>query len=314
MSSILESIDLKDAGAVEDALLRGTSAALGADCRRGSIDLIETRPEESGRGAATLIATGDLHDNPLHLARLVRAAGMDGPPRSAPDPSHLLLHELIHSDRLVNGMDFSYRVLVRIAALKAAYPQRVHAILGNHEIAQATGGVVVKHGVKCVEAFDEALDAAFGDDAGRVRSAVRGFVMAMPLAVRCRCEGLTGDVLCAHSLPAPELMDRFDPGVLDRALTEEDFQPRRGAAHLMSWGRSHTEAQLNDLAARWGVRLFVLGHEEAAGGSLVVAPNAVVLNSDHEHGVLVRMDLTRPWTAAEVAARAEKLNGQPEYR
>jgi hypothetical protein len=195
-------------------------------------------------------------------------------------------------------MDFSYRVLAKAAALKARWPASVHTLLANHELSQIVGAGVMKDGVNLVAAFNEALDYAFGGDAERVRAAVEAFIRSMPLAL------VAGDppeanspptrLLFAHSLPPPELMDRFDPGVLGRALTADDYTPRRGSAHLMIWGRGHTPEHLEHLANLWGVRLFILGHEKAERGWLSVPPNAVVLNSDHERGVVLPIDLGNP--------------------
>lgn len=306
MSALLEQVNLRDAGAVAETLLRGAAAMRGAACRHGSVEVVTITPAMRGTPAGTLIATGDLHDNPLHLARLMHAAGMED---AASDPAHLTLHELIHGDRLVNGLDYSYRVLARVAHLKATFPERVHVLLANHEMAQAFGQQVAKEGVRCNEVFDEALDVAFGDDAPGVRDAVGEFVRAMPLAVRFRCEDMHGDVLCAHSLPPPELMERFDCGVLERGLVEEDYTPRRGSAHLMVWGRGQTPEQLALLAERWGVRMFILGHEKAEEGVLLVGERAVVLNSDHERGAYVRVDLAGTLDVAEVQRCVARLAG-----
>jgi hypothetical protein len=313
LTSILEQVDMRDAGAVVAALEDGARACREAACRRGSVDVVGVRPEDRGTAAGTLIATGDLHDNPLHLARVVRAAGMefaDAESEEAGSESwatYLTLHELIHGDRLVNGMDYSYRVLTRAAALKATFPERVHVLLANHEIAQYMGSPVMKDGVRCNEAFEEALEAAFGEGWGEVYRAVKTFIRSLPLALRVKREGL-GDVLCAHSLPAPAMMERFDAGVLERELTEEDFQPRRGSAYLMTWGRDHTPEQLAMLGERWGVGLFVLGHEKAENGAMVLGPNAIVLNSDHARGVYARVDLGSVATTEEVAEGCVSLN------
>ena len=317
MASILEHIDLRDADAVIAALTAGTHACLTTPGRRGCTEWVEIDAAQAGTPSATLIATGDLHDNPLHLSRLVRAAGIDeawenmrhgsGEP-SHRGPCHLTLHELIHGDRLMNGLDYSYRLLARAATMKAAFPERVHILLANHEIAQLSGTAVAKEGVRCNEAFDEALDVAFGDRADEVRSAIHAFLTSLPLAVRFRCAGLDGDLLCAHSLPAPEMMGSFDFGALDRELTPEDFKSRTGAARAMTWGRGHTPDQIADLARRWNVRLFVLGHEKAEEGCTVVSPRAIVLNSDHERGVYARMDLTRAETARDVAEECVRLS------
>lgn len=308
-------LDLQSSDAVIDALRRGAEANRSAKCRVGSIDRI-TSP---GR----LIATGDLHDNPLHFATLVRLAGMeegngqsgaggggDGA-GSASDPTsgvwHLTLHELIHGDRLINKMDFSYRVLTRCAALKARYPEFVHVLLGNHELSQIAGAGIVKDGIKVVEAFNEGVEYAFGGDADAVHEAIAEFVRSMPLALRCVCP--RGDILCAHSVPPAAMMQRFDPGVLSRDLTPADYEPRRGAAHLMVWGRSYDEELLEDLTERWGVYLFVLGHERAENGALFVYPNAVVLNSDHERGVYLPIDLSNPPMPEEALAAVRPLAG-----
>lgn len=303
-------IDLQSADAVRGAFAAGARANREAACRRGSIDLIEP--------PGTLIATGDLHDNPVHFQKLVLRAGLgdetgtEGPAAAGElrdegtkGATHLLLHEIIHSDRLVNGMDFSYRALARVAALKAAFPERVHAILANHELAQMVGAGIVKDGVKVVEAFNEGVEYAFGDDAPAVDEAIKDFVRSMPLALRCRTP--KGDILCAHSLPAVWSMQRFDPTVLDRDLTEADYEPRQGAAHLMVWGRGYDADLIEDLVERWGVTMFILGHEHVENGVLFTPPCAIVLNSDHERGVYLPIDLSAPPTPQEAAARVVPL-------
>jgi len=287
--------------------LEGARANFAAPCRVGSIDRIEA----PGR----LIATGDLHDNPLHLARLVKAAGLEGsdegmegrrdegkePQGAVPGlpslplslrpfvPAHLVLHEIIHSDRILNGADYSYRMLARVAALKADHPALVHTLLANHELAQVLGSGIIKDGVKVVEAFNNGLEDAFGDQAPMVSDAIREFIMSMPLALRCVCGPLGGagqrEILVAHSVPSTAMMDRFDPTVLSRDLTPQDYEPRKGAAHIMVWGRGYDAEQLEDLVERWGMNLFILGHEKAENGVTLIPPCAIVLNSDHEKGV-----------------------------
>ncbi|MBX3358113.1 MAG: hypothetical protein KF745_06770 [Phycisphaeraceae bacterium] len=296
MIPLFTQLDLTSADEVTRVLLAAAEANRTAACRTGSIDVIH--------GPGRLVATGDLHDNPLHLARLVSAAGLGG--TTERPPSHLTLHEIIHSDRLVNGMDFSYRALTRVAALKSAHPEHVHTLLANHELSQVLGSGIVKDGVRVVEAFSEAVDQAFGEQAGVVHQAIRAFIRSMPLALRCE----TGDgaILCAHSLPGPEVMDRFDAGVLSRDLVDADFVPRRGSAHLMIWGRGHKAEQLRSLGEQWNVGLFVLGHEKADSGWAAIEPNAVVLNSDHEQGVYLELDLAGIPALASVAGSIHPLS------
>ena len=254
-----------------------------AECRCGSIDVIDA--------PGTLIATGDVHDNPMHFNSLVKAAGMTA---ETDNGAHLTLHELIHSDRLVDGMDFSHRMLARVAALKAAHPERVHTLLANHELGQIIGAGIVKNGVRCVDAFNDGIDYQFGEQAQSVHDAVGAFIRSMPLALRCHTA--RGDILCSHSLPAPGAMARFDTTILSRELTDDDYIPRQGSAYFMVWGRGYDHDQLEDLVERWGVNLFILGHEHADSGVALVPPNAIVLNSDHERGVYLPIDLENPPT------------------
>ncbi len=284
-----DELSLRDPEVVIAMLHAGAAANRGAACRRGSIDVVRAAPGER------LIATGDLHDNALHLGRLVRAAALEDASEGSPR-AHVTLHEVIHgSDGLVNEMDFSYRALVRVAALKARHPEYVHTLLANHELSQIVGAGVMKDGVNFVRAFNEAIDETFGERAAEVRDAVGGFIRSMPLALRFETPG--GALLCSHSLPGPELMDRFDPSVLERDLTDDDYTPRWGSAHILVWGRDQSPELLSSLAARWGVSMFILGHEKADDGVLELAPNALVLNSDHARGVYLALEAEyAPWS------------------
>lgn len=288
MSAVL---DYRDPESVAAAFLAGAEANRSARCRSGSTDVISA----PGR----LVATGDIHDNPVHLEQVIRAAGLGEESDTATQrhsepgkgaPSHLTLHEIIHSDRLIGGMDFSYRALARVAALKAQHPEHVHTLLGNHELAQIVGAGIVKDGIRPVDAFNAGVEYIFGGDAAVVEEAIAQFVRSMPLALKAQCaDGRV--ILCAHSLPAPAMMQRFDAGVLSRELTEADYEPRQGAAHLMVWGRNYDSELLEDLVERWGVNLFILGHEKAENGVRLVPPNAIILNSDHDRGVYLPIDL-----------------------
>jgi hypothetical protein len=288
-------INVTDPDEVVAALRAGANANRTAKCRRLSIDYIE--------GPGRLIATGDLHDNPMHFSKLVRAAGMDGsvPPELV---SHLTLHEVIHSDRLLNGMDMSYRVLARVADLKSRFPEHVHTMLGNHELAQMMNHIIMKDGVRSVEAFNAGVYYIFGERCDEVYDAILDFIRSMPIALRVHTP--KGDILCAHSIPPAAIMTRFDTTILSRELSEEDYGIR-GAAHAMTWGRGYDAGGLEDLTERWGVWYFVLGHEHTDRGWNFVPPNAVVLNSDHSQGVFLPIDMSNPSRPEEVGRRVVRL-------
>jgi hypothetical protein len=206
-------------------------------------------------------------------------------------------------------MDFSYRMLCRVAALKADFPAMVHTLLANHELSQVLGAGIIKDGIKVVEAFNDAIDDTFGDQAQSVTEAIGEFIYSMPLALRCVCgrPGQQRDILVAHSVPSTAMMGRFDPTVLMRDLTPADYEARKGAAHIMVWGRGYDAEQLEDLVERWGVNLFILGHEKADSGIKLIPPCAIVLNSDHQRGVYLPIDLDHPPTAEQAAAMVVPL-------
>ncbi len=295
MIPIFDQLDLTSADQVCAVLNEAAAANRSARCRRNSIDEIAA--------PGTLIATGDLHDNPLHLGKLVLAAGLGDP--SVPPKAHLTLHEIIHSDRLLNGMDFSYRVLVRVAALKSVFPEHVHTLLANHELAQLVNASITKNGVRCTQAFNDAVEYAFRTRADEVTAAIGAFIRSMPLAMRVHTP--RGDILCSHSLPDVAAMSRFDPSVIFRDLNEKDYEPRVGSAYLMLWGRGYDHDQLEDLVERWGVSMFILGHEHVDNGVHFEPPNAIVLNSDHENGVYLPIDLSDPPKPEEAAFYAVRL-------
>ncbi|MCA9298606.1 MAG: hypothetical protein KDA28_06040 [Phycisphaerales bacterium] len=282
-------LDPASPSAVVACFREGAEANLQAACRAGSIDVVHA----PGR----LVASGDLHDNPLHFQALCEVAALEG-------GDDLTLHEVIHSDRLVHGVDFSHRALLRVADLKRRHPEGVHALLANHELSQIVGAGIVKDGVRVVEAFNDGVEYVFGDESPRVLEAIEAFIRSMPLALRAEGDGV---IWCSHTLPEARLMDRFDPTIFDRVPTDEDYVPRQGSAHLMVWGRQHGEEHLRALASAWGVDLFILGHEKAEQGARALPPNAMILNSDHASGACAVLDLALRPTLEEAMMRVRPL-------
>ena len=265
---------MQDAAGVAGLLDAAAAAMLAEPRRRGaSVHL----PRE-GR----LLLTGDLHDNPVHLRLVRQLARLERSPSN-----HLVLHELIHGDRLVNGVDLSYRMLCRAAQLVLAHPGQVHVVLANHELAQAFRQPVSKGAGDNNELFDAGLDWAFGDDAALVEEAVVRFVRAMPLAVRC-----ANGLMLSHSLPSPHELEGFDRGILDRPLDEADYAHGSGSAWRMVWGRNWTRDQLAELGAAWGVRTFALGHAFVEHGAEAPFGSLLLLNTDHDRGRVVAADLS----------------------
>src|SRR5205807_1414465 len=95
------------------------------------------------------------------------------------------------------------------AALKCQYPGRVHALLGNHELAQWTGQLILKGNDDLLALFDQGVEQAYAPHAGEICTAYDELIAALPAA--CRTDN---GVFMSHSLPANLDRKPFDLGKL----------------------------------------------------------------------------------------------------
>jgi len=266
---------------------------------RAAADALRSSPDRRGSTVrigdrGRLLVTGDLHDSRSRFDRVVEEARLEIDP-----DHHLVLHELIHGDHVEDGVDRSYRTLLDAASLLLRHPSQVHILLANHELAQMAGQSIHKGGGCMTTQFDRGLQEVFGDHSPGVVMAIDAFIRSMPLAVRS-----ASGVFCSHSLPGPEMMDRFDQDIVDRDLEPRDYSPFFGSAWMMTWGRRHAPEQILELAAVWEVELFCLGHAYVPHGITVGGPRMVQLNSDHENATIVAIDLSCPAPSPEDACAA----------
>jgi len=244
-----------------------------------------------------VLITGDLHDNPVHFSKIIQLAELDIP------TNHVVLQELIHSGGDSIATDFSYRMLVRVASLIIAYPSQVHPILANHELSQATGRPITKGGGELVEKFNSGVQQVFSKHTERVLEALNTFILAMPLAVQSK----TG-LMCLHSLPNELTMDEFDVEILQRELQPTDYRGPFGSAYMTVWGRQYEPEQVNALAEHWGVTLFCLGHAWVPGGIDMAMSNVLCINSDHNNGVVLPVQLDHIQSAGKTMQFAIQLS------
>ncbi len=287
----IQTVNMSDPVAVSELLIQGATIMENAKGRVGSTQHIPS--------TGKILVTGDLHDNPFNYSKIVKLAQLD-----KSETNHVVLQELIHGDKLISGVDMSFRMLVRIAALIVAYPTQVHPIIANHELSQLTRRGITKGKGNIVELFIDGVEWVFGTESDSVFEAIDSFFLAMPLAVKS-----ASGLMCCHSLPNAPLMHVFDKDVLNRSLTEADRNNVDGSATLMVWGRVHTESQVCALAKAWDVKLFCLGHAFVSEGIEMLMPNVLLLNSDHEQGAVLSIDLsdipsaeTAIWSAVKLAA------------
>src|SRR5207237_5464677 len=104
-----------------------------------------------------VVVAGDLHGNVPNFRLLLQVADLAKHPKR-----HLVLQELIHGPfRYPLGGDTSHQLLDLFAALKCQYPGRVHALLGNHELAQWTGQLILKGNDDLQALFDQGVEQAY---------------------------------------------------------------------------------------------------------------------------------------------------------
>ncbi len=291
MSIDAPKIDLRSAETVCSLLEQAGEMNLHGPLRSGSvIDL----PDHGN-----LVVSGDLHDNRLHLKKLINLAELQLTPSN-----HLLVQEVVHGGKMINGLDLSYLALMDVAVLQLRYPGQVHMLLANHELAQINGDDISKGGISYVKTFNEGLDFVFGKDADDVRAMIKFYVRTFAMAVRC-----ANGILCCHSLPSTARSRTFDPLILSRVPTADDLKGPSGAAYCMVWGRNFSQEWANSLAKRWGCRMFVLGHQPAEMGYELRGDTMMILNSDHEHGVALPIDLSHEYTRVELVENIIPLAG-----
>ncbi|MEE2907637.1 MAG: hypothetical protein VX527_07370 [Planctomycetota bacterium] len=269
---------------------------------RQAAEILRDDPRRTGSvvrlpASGQLLISGDLHDQVVHLDKIRAMADL-----GSGQDRHVILQELIHGPHLTHGCDLSYRMLAKAAQDIISFPGQVHVMLGNHELAQMTRSGVSKGGGNSVELFNDGLGMVFGTEWTVVAEAIDQFIDSLPLAVVTD----TG-LFCSHSLPAINVMERFDASVLDRTPTTEDRLGPWGAAYLMVWGRMFTAAHLETLAEKWNVSLFCVGHAWVEMGVESPFPSIIAINSDHERGAVIPWDLAGTPTAEQMVGSARFL-------
>src|SRR5258708_4112356 len=195
---------------------------------------------------------GDVHDHRRNFDKLLRFADLPNNPER-----HLILQELIHGDHFdETGAEESWVTLHRAAELKADFPNQVHFLLANHDLAQIHGKGIMKGSTSVCEAFNKGVKKAFGSSAGMVQVAITEFLLSFPLGIR-----LTNGIFLCHSIPPDDQIPTFDFSVFDRALTGPDYARRTGPVYQLIWGRNVTPEGVRQFAERMEAAMFVTGHQ-----------------------------------------------------
>ncbi len=101
-------------------------------------------------------------------------------------------------------------------------------------------------------------------------------------------------------------MPTFDSGILRRQLVEGDLG-RAGSVYQLIWGRGQTEEVLQTLSRAWWSDLFVCGHQAQDSGWGIIGDRMLVIDSSHNHGVFLGIDLARQYTLEDLKAAVRPL-------
>jgi hypothetical protein len=265
-----------------DLLNKGTEANSEDKFRRGNLIQLPAEGE--------LIITGDLHGHRRNFERAVTFADLAGRP-----DRHIVFQEIIHGGpEDSEGGDLSYKLLLDVVRYKLSFPDRVHVIMGNHDTAFINNSEVMKDGKEMNRSMRAAIKRQYKKDTVKIMFALKQNLFSQPLAVRCE-----NRIWLSHSLPSDRLVDKFDPEILNRELKVNDVV-KPGSAYLLTWGRNMSQDLLDKMAELFDVDLFVLGHQPQEMGWSQAGKNLIIIASNHNHGRLLQIDLTRSYTVEQL--------------
>src|SRR4051812_45433350 len=164
--------------------------------RRGGVISLDSAEE--------VMVVGDLHGNIPAFRKVLEVSAL-----KQNHGRHLVLQELIHGHRHYpdDGGDKSHQLVDLVSALKCSCPDRVHLILGNHELSELTGRVIGKNGMQLNDQFRRGITTAYRPRDEAIYQAYRDLFAALPLAVRT-----PNRVFLCHTIPDPIYLDTIDVG------------------------------------------------------------------------------------------------------
>ena len=249
--------------------------------------------------AEDVLVAGDLHGQLMTFRRLLELADLPHHPHR-----HLVLQELIHGPYGYpdDGGDRSHQLVDVVAALKCQYPDRVHVILGNHELSELTGRVIGKNGVALNALFREGIDTAYGSRAEAVYASYQELFAALPLAVRT-----PNRVFLCHTIPEGYELDGFDPTISAQETWSSEAMKRHGAVYCVTWGRDTTPETADRFAGMVDADYFITGHQPCDEGFRQANHRQIIIDGTDPNPAYCLFRVTEPVTIDSLLAGARRL-------
>jgi hypothetical protein len=219
--------------------------------RKGSVVVLPEAAEE-------VFVVGDLHGNVPTFRQVLTTAALGANPNR-----HLVLQELVHGPFFYpdDAGDRSHQLVELVAALKCQFGDRVHLILGNHELSELTGRSIAKNGVMLNALYRQGLQTAYGESAEEIYQAHLELFRSLPLAVRS-----PNRVLVCHTVPDGRDLERLDLAVLETGTWPPESLLRGGTVYALTWGRDTAPETADRFASLVDADLFVTGHQPCDEG------------------------------------------------
>lgn len=238
-----------------------------------------------------VVVAGDLHGQVGLLQSLLALADLAGRPRR-----HLVIQELIHGPYTYpDGSDKSHQMVDLFCALKCQYPNRVHYLMGNHELAQWTDNPVSKGDSDLNQSFIDGIESAYLGRGTEIYQAYRRLFAELPLLLRT-----PNRVVLTHSIPSARHAARFSEAKL-RAdpPREEEYRPD-GCVSALVWGRDVGTANAEVFATAVGANLLITGHIPTETGYRVPNPRQLILDCSRNPAAVCLFPATSPLTQTEL--------------
>ena len=261
--------------------------------REGTVDSITTDMADE------VMITGDLHGHRRNLVLIRRIADLANNPRR-----HLVVQEVCHGGPTYpqNGGCMSHGMLEEVTKLKIEFPDQVHFILGNHELAELTEYPIQKNKKMLNLLFRLGLQQMYGPATEKVREAYLPFFESCPLAVR-----LPGGLFISHSIPEDAASDKFDRSIFTRQPEPLEYL-ERGSIFDLVWGRDYSEENAAAFAKIVDAKVLINGHDPCPEEGYRVPNNyQVIVDCCSDTAAYLMLPIKNGLSQAEVIQRIHPL-------